>query len=320
MVATFCRIHVVNVHACSCISKSGVRPVLDELVKLGAIDLTGTGDKWLDVLQEREQKDFELQKELGEKNWMVSRVALVFQSQVQRSTGDRDITHTLRFGNETKCPLCHQSEEVCPGTKVLPVPTPKSAVVDWWIYLHKEMGKPATKNNNALSADEVVPVYSPEGDCIGAAVRCEMRRRVLYHACTYLIIRNKSNGKFYVQQRTDIKDYMPGRWDPVPGGTMGVGETPEENAHRELNEEMGINMAEGDFKKLFDQVSHEAPLRVFGHVFLCETDMPVESLKLQASEVKQCKLMTKEEILAMDSAEVVPDSMVVFRRYLHESS
>ncbi|KAF4746265.1 hypothetical protein FOZ62_004014 [Perkinsus olseni] len=151
-----------------------------------------------------------------------------------------------------------------------------------------------------------------------------MRRRILYHACTYLIIRNKPTGKYYVQQRTDIKDYMPGRWDPVPGGTMGVGETPEENAHRELKEEMGIDIAEGGFEKLFDQISHEAPLRVFGHVFLCETDLPVESLKLQDCEVKQCKLMTKEEILAMDASDVVPDSMGVFRRYLqqqqHESS
>lgn len=38
---------------------------------------------------------------------------------------------------------------------------------------------------------------------------------------------------------------------------MGVGETPEVNAHRELKEEMGIDIAEGDFKKLFVQVSHE---------------------------------------------------------------
>ncbi|KAF4736313.1 hypothetical protein FOZ63_032338, partial [Perkinsus olseni] len=100
-----------------CTGKAAVRPVLDQLVSLGAIDLTGTGDKWLEELQAKEQKDFELQKELGDKNWLVSRVALVFQSQVQRSTGDRDITHTLRFGDDTKCPLCRQSEEVCPGTK-----------------------------------------------------------------------------------------------------------------------------------------------------------------------------------------------------------
>lgn len=39
-----------------------------------------------------------------------------------------------------------------------------------------------------------------------------------------------------------------------------------------------------------------APLRVFGHVFLCETDLPVESLKLQECEVKQCKLMTEDEV------------------------
>ncbi|EER19590.1 nucleoside diphospahte hydrolase, putative [Perkinsus marinus ATCC 50983] len=293
MPITFCRIHVVNVHACSCIPKSGVRGVLDELVELGAIDLTATGDRWLDELQAKEQKDFELQKELGENNWMVSRVALVYQDQVQRTTGDRDITHVLK------------------------VPAPRDAIITWWINLHKEMGRPFTHNNNALNADEVVPVYSPEGQCIGAVVRWT----ITYHKsfrCTYLVIRNKPTGKYYVQQRTDIKDYMPGRWDPVPGGTMGVGETPEVNAHRELKEEMGIDIAEGDFKKLFVQVSHEAPLRVFGHVFLCETDLPVESLKLQECEVKQCKLMTEDEIMAMDTSEVVPDSMVVFRRYLQQ--
>ncbi|KAF4711665.1 hypothetical protein FOZ62_001367, partial [Perkinsus olseni] len=76
-----------------CTGKAAVRPVLDQLVGLGAMDLTGTGDKWLEELQAKEEKAFEFQKELGDKNWLVSRAALVFQSQVQRSTGDRDITH-----------------------------------------------------------------------------------------------------------------------------------------------------------------------------------------------------------------------------------
>ncbi len=47
-------------------------------------------------------------------------------------------------------------------------------------------------------------------------------------------------GEFYVQRRTMIKDYCPGYLDTTSGGVVHFGETYEENAEREVAEEMGI--------------------------------------------------------------------------------
>lgn len=72
---------------------------------------------------------------------------------------------------------------------------------------------------------------------IGEMLRADMRRDRLLHRSTFVFVQ-KSNGNFVVQKRSAIKDYAPGMLDAAPGGCVGVGETYEENALREIEEEM----------------------------------------------------------------------------------
>jgi 8-oxo-dGTP pyrophosphatase MutT (NUDIX family) len=46
--------------------------------------------------------------------------------------------------------------------------------------------------------------------------------------------------EFIIQKRSMQKDYCPGYLDLTAGGVVGMNEDEDENAARELNEELGI--------------------------------------------------------------------------------
>ena len=61
------------------------------------------------------------------------------------------------------------------------------------------------------------------------------------------------------------KDYCPGYFDLANGGVMGADETNEENAQRELEEEVGITGVE--LKVLGHCKFEDANNRVWGNIF-----------------------------------------------------
>jgi len=58
------------------------------------------------------------------------------------------------------------------------------------------------------------------------------------------VILRRSDGRILVHRRAEHKDLWPGRHDLACGGVIGAGESPEECAHRELAEEVGVVGAE----------------------------------------------------------------------------
>jgi len=122
---------------------------------------------------------------------------------------------------------------------------------------------------NSLSSDELVLVVDDDNKPVGSAPRSEVRAKNLGHRASYILVQN-SKGELYVQKRTMLKDYCPGYFDLVSGGVMGAGETNEENAQRELSEEMGIAGVE---MKLIDQIKYEDEKnKVFGNLFAVQWD------------------------------------------------
>jgi 8-oxo-dGTP pyrophosphatase MutT (NUDIX family) len=89
------------------------------------------------------------------------------------------------------------------------------------------------------SADEIVAIVDADNDVVGTSTRREMRAKRLPHRSTYILVFN-SQGQLYVQKRTLTKDLFPGYYDPAAGGVVLAGESYEESARRELEEEMGI--------------------------------------------------------------------------------
>lgn len=98
-------------------------------------------------------------------------------------------------------------------------------------------------------------------------------------------------GRLLIQQRDPRKSFG-GKWDVTCGGAVSAGETSTAAAARELSEEMGVSVKEGDLTKIlslyYDTMVHD--------IFTLEKTIPVSALTLQKGEVVDAKWVTREEI------------------------
>jgi hypothetical protein len=62
----------------------------------------------------------------------------------------------------------------------------------------------------SLSANELVEIVDENNNILFPKLRHEMRSERLIHRATYALIRDSDN-YFYVQKRSMIKDYCPGK-------------------------------------------------------------------------------------------------------------
>jgi 8-oxo-dGTP pyrophosphatase MutT (NUDIX family) len=161
------------------------------------------------------------------------------------------------------------------------------------------------------SANEIVAIVDRSNNLIGRTTRQEMRSKGLPHRATYILVRN-SVGQLFVQKRTTTKDIYPGCYDPAVGGVVLDGETYEQGAYRELEEEMGICGV--PLEQQFDFFFEEENLRVWGRVFSCLYDGP---LNLQVEEVQSGSFMSIPAILILAGREpFARDGLEALRKYL----
>ena len=71
------------------------------------------------------------------------------------------------------------------------------------------------------------------------------------------------------------KDYCPGYWDLATGGVVGAGEDDDENAKREVLEEVGIK--DHDLQKVSVIKFDGEKSKVFGNVYLLRDFDPREN-------------------------------------------
>ena len=158
---------------------------------------------------------------------------------------------------------------------------------------------------------EIVIIVDEQNNVVGAMPRREMRSARLPHRATYILVFN-SRGELYVQKRTHTKDVFPGCYDVTAGGVVLTGESYEEKAVRELDEELGIRGV--PLTQLFDFYYEDEHIRVWGETFSCLYD---GKLLLQEEEVESGAFMKIEEVLRLAKSEAfTPDGIYVLRRYL----
>lgn len=193
-------------------------------------------------------------------------------------------------------------------------------------------------SGKSLNADEMLDVVDPETNTVQCSMRrAEVKAKRLCYRATYIFVRQKnlheggeaasSTGKFklYVQRRSAMKDYCPGQLDPVFGGCVGSGESYEENASRELEEELGIKDAPLSHLFTFFYPGDISSGPIWGDCWEAEIDADPSELKIQPEEVDEVMLMTPDEILSTaESAteasspgdRVTPDSVDALKRYM----
>ncbi len=161
------------------------------------------------------------------------------------------------------------------------------------------------------AGDEIVAIVDAQNMVVGAAPRREMRAKRLTHRSTYILVFN-SQRELYVQKRTLTKDVFPGYYDVAAGGVVLAGETYEQGAERELEEEMGIRGV--PLTRLFDFYFENEHTRLWGCAFSCIYDGEVV---LQEEEVENGAFVPVSDVLRRALTEpFTPDGMSVLRRSL----
>lgn len=86
---------------------------------------------------------------------------------------------------------------------------------------------------------EMVDIVDEGDRVIRTTTRPEVRSRRLLHRGIAVLVTN-SAGSIYVHRRTQTKDVFPGMYSMLVGGMVAAGEVYDDDARRELEEELGI--------------------------------------------------------------------------------
>lgn len=162
--------------------------------------------------------------------------------------------------------------------------------------------------------DEIISLVDMNDKEIGFMFRGLRTSELVINRLSSVFIVNTA-GRFYIQKRKSTKSWCPSHYDLTFGGLVRYGETYEENAYREMKEELGIDRLhlEPIFKELFeDQKSNS---KTWCQVFLAIYN---GSIKAQEEEVASVSLKSHEEVERMmkRGEKFTPDSKLVYEKLI----
>jgi pyrimidine 5'-nucleotidase len=167
-------------------------------------------------------------------------------------------------------------------------------------------------------------------------LRSEMRLQTLWHRATYVLVLQPQQNDHptqssssilrphvLVQKRSSQKDYCPGKLDPTPGGVVGYDESYEENAVREIHEEMGIDVRVGNrlgntIERLFTFDYQDEHVKVWGDFYVATYNGSIQDLTIQKEEVEEVYTMTLDELyeqIRTHPNNYMPDSCYAIQLY-----
>jgi len=135
-------------------------------------------------------------------------------------------------------------------------------------------------------------------------IRGEKLPQGIYHLVGEIIVKH-IDGSFLIMQR-DFNKHYGGKWELTACGSALKGETPYDCAKRELKEETGITS--NDFKEL-TRVVHDEHHSLYV-IYLCITDCDKKNVQLQDGETIDYKWISKKELFAMSSDEMVSNRTI----------
>ncbi|MGH2635460.1 MAG: GNAT family N-acetyltransferase [Actinomycetota bacterium] len=157
--------------------------------------------------------------------------------------------------------------------------------------------------------DEIVDVVDDDNHVVEALPRRIMRERRLFHRCTYVLVLDPQ-GRLYVHRRSETKDVYPGSFDVCAGGVNAAGESYDDCARRELEEELGV-VARPVFRFLHRYVGPSG--RVWGAAYDVVWG---GEIRWQPEEVVWGEFVALDEVGPMIEREpFCPDGVEVFGRW-----
>jgi 8-oxo-dGTP pyrophosphatase MutT (NUDIX family) len=161
------------------------------------------------------------------------------------------------------------------------------------------------------AADELLDIVDENDRVIGQSPRGEAYARGLRHRCVFIQARDAA-GRLFVHRRTSTKLVFPSLYDMFVGGVVGAGETYDDAALREAEEELGVSglpRPEPLVKFLYDD---GAGRTWWSSVYRVRCDLPVSP---QVEEVDWHDFLPEDEVeRRLSEWEWVPDGLAAYER------
>lgn len=146
-------------------------------------------------------------------------------------------------------------------------------------------------------SEEIFDVVNERDEVTGQQTRSEVHRLNLRHRAVHVLLIN-SQGEYFLQQRSLLKDNWPGVWDSSSSGHLDSGESYDACAVREVREELGIALNAPAERILRLEATPETGWE-FCWVYRARHEGP---FSLQVSEVRGGGWFTPETIRAWMTA------------------
>jgi len=161
------------------------------------------------------------------------------------------------------------------------------------------------------AADEIIDIVDEQDRVVGQAPRSEAYAKGLRHRCVFVQARDAA-GRVFVHRRTATKLVFPSLYDMFVGGVVGAGESYDEAALREAEEELGVTGLPRP-EHLFTFLYDDGPGRSWwSAVYQVRCDLPVHP---QVEEVAWHAFLPEEEVeRQLTEWEWVPDGLAAYER------
>ncbi|MBC3844372.1 NUDIX domain-containing protein [Streptacidiphilus sp. 4-A2] len=159
-----------------------------------------------------------------------------------------------------------------------------------------------------LNTDEMLDIVDAQDRVVGQAPRGEATARRLRHRCVFVLARDERE-RIFVHRRTARKLVFPSMYDMFVG-VVGAGESYDDAAKREAEEELGVTgLAPAPlFRFLYESSEHTWWSAVY------ETRTPV-TVEPQVEEVAWHDFLSEAELTArLPEWSWVPDGLAAWQR------
>ena len=129
---------------------------------------------------------------------------------------------------------------------------------------------------------EIWDLYDEKGNKTGETWERSRAQEIpegRYHIVCDILIRHR-DGDFLLTLRDSRKEMYPGCWEASAGGSALAGETPEEGARREMQEETGLKAE----KLELISITRKSDSRSVVYAFIAMVDAAKDSVMLQEGE------------------------------------
>ena len=142
---------------------------------------------------------------------------------------------------------------------------------------------------------------------IGKATRERCHAENLIHRSVMFFVLD-GKGRVLVTKRTEDKDFFPGYWSITLGGHVLAGETYEEAAKREIEEEIGLSSTPFFIESFPKRIPEEREnVKVFGVV-------TKEDIKLEEAEIAWGDFLEMDELKEkLENEKFLPETEVLLK-------